>query len=146
MGQLPQASPDRRCAPREEVFEPPSFDGSPSLLVIAFTRIGRPAFDTMGQSLPSLSTRRVAPEFPSFARSRKIGTPLHGVALDFSRLRQGRHVPPTTESFDQQHAGVHAAPGDIHLGPLVGERDRLGDEDWKVAVRPALVPVRRELE
>ena len=60
--------------------------------------------------------------------------------------RQIRHVPAASERLDQQHARVHAPPQDVDVVALVREDDGLGRGDLEVAVGPALVTIREELE
>jgi hypothetical protein len=63
-----------------------------------------------------------------------------------SWLRQVRDIPAASQGLDEQDAGIHLPPQDVDLDSLVGERDGLGREDEKVAVRAALVAIRRQLE
>jgi hypothetical protein len=64
------------------------------------------------------------------------------------RLELGQicDVPLAAERLDQQYAGVHTPPQDIHLVALVRERHGLSGNDLEVRVDSTSVTIREELE
>ena len=60
--------------------------------------------------------------------------------------RQFRNIPTAAQRFDQQHAGVHAAPQDIHFRGLILQRDALRGDHFQIRHQAALVAVEREVQ
>jgi hypothetical protein len=58
-------------------------------------------------------------------------------------LWQLRNVPAPSESFDQQHAGIHAAAKNVDVIAFVRQRNRLGVNYLEICVYATLVPVRK---
>jgi hypothetical protein len=67
-------------------------------------------------------------------------------SAEFRCLRQLRHSPPSSKGLDQQHAGIHTAPQNVDLIPLILESDCLCCENLKVRVRSTDVTIRKNLQ
>src|SRR5277367_338140 len=78
--------------------------------------------------------------FPLILRIWELGL------AQLGRLWKFRHAPSSPKSFDQQYAGVHAAPQNVDIIPLILQSDRLRRKNLKVRVGPTDVTIGKNLE
>jgi hypothetical protein len=61
-------------------------------------------------------------------------------------FRQIGYRPPASKSFDQQHAGIHAAPQDVDIVSFILKSDGLCGEDLEVRILSTDVSIGEDLQ